>query len=454
MSEIFVVSGRPPKKSDQTQIVSGPLTDAELRATPVPITAPGTVSTANASTTPLGISATFTGTFEDISAFAYFTLTVFADQASATDGLKFDWSTDGTNIDRTEASNLSASSGRAFAITPRARYFRVRLVNGVIAQTVLRIGLVLHQNGTGLISRPLDEVLNEENLVQTVRAVLSAKPPSGNFVNIGASAAGNLNIAVAELNGTISTDNSSTATLLSGATFTGVAEEVINFASICVSVFSNVASASSGLSLQFSSDGTNWDVSYPFTVGAGTGRTFKAGIEARYFRVVYTNGGTSQASFRLQTVFSPVATKHFGVPIDTVIQANDNAQLVKSVITGVTSAGGGGYVDVKVNPSGTLETNTNIDSVGGGAVDIGIGASSAGTQRVSVSIDDIVVVLDKTTTADYFYVGKALSPATATSASSWRIIKYKSDLSETTKFADGNSNFDNIWDNRASLTYT
>lgn len=46
-------------------------------------------------------------------------------------------------------------------------------------------------------------------------------------------------------------------------------------------------------------------------------------------------------------------------------------------------------------------------------------------------------------------------PGTATSAAGWRVTK----ITETTgdyvlNFADGNNNFDNVWDNRASLSYS
>lgn len=103
--------------------------------------------------------------------------------------------------------------------------------------------------------------------------------------------------------GRVSTNNSSTATLLSGAVFTGTSDEVKNYAAIQISVISNVASATDGLSLQQSSDGTNWDITDVYTVAAATGKVFSVQPAARFFRIVYTNGGTNQASFRLQTVY-------------------------------------------------------------------------------------------------------------------------------------------------------
>ena len=52
------------------------------------------------------------------------------------------------------------------------------------------------------------------------------------------------------------------------------------------------------------------------------------------------------------------------------------------------------------------------------------------------------------------YIGEAL-PGTATSSASWSIKR----LTETGDdlvlvWADGNSDFDNIWDNRAALSYS
>ena len=55
----------------------------------------------------------------------------------------------------------------------------------------------------------------------------------------------------------------------------------------------------------------------------------------------------------------------------------------------------------------------------------------------------------------YAYLGQAL-PGALTSAPAWRIQKlvFNSGGDVTCTWADGNSNFDNVWDNRASLAYS
>jgi hypothetical protein len=51
------------------------------------------------------------------------------------------------------------------------------------------------------------------------------------------------------------------------------------------------------------------------------------------------------------------------------------------------------------------------------------------------------------------YLGKAL-PGELTSSAVWQISKINMTTGVITTWADGDSNFDNIWDNRASLTYS
>lgn len=106
----------------------------------------------------------------------------------------------------------------------------------------------------------------------------------------------------------ISLNNSSSATLLAAAAFTGTSEDVSNFSEMRISVIASHASATNGLSIQQSSDNSNWDVTDTYTIAAGTTATFVVPRQARYFRIVYTNGGTNQTSFRLQSILNRTST--------------------------------------------------------------------------------------------------------------------------------------------------
>ena len=65
-------------------------------------------------------------------------------------------------------------------------------------------------------------------------------------------------------------------------------------------------------------------------------------------------------------------------------------------------------------------------------------------------------IIDTTTTANTIYFGfVAVGSVGNTSSGIWRILRMVDSSGVLTfAFADGNTNFDNIWNNRASLTYS
>lgn len=72
-------------------------------------------------------------------------------------------------------------------------------------------------------------------------------------------------------------------------------------------------------------------------------------------------------------------------------------------------------------------------------------------------VDDVkhAVQTDAATTSNVTYIGKA-KIGSATSSTVWQIMKVDETTTDVTviTWADGNDNFDNIWDNRASLSYS
>lgn len=67
-------------------------------------------------------------------------------------------------------------------------------------------------------------------------------------------------------------------------------------------------------------------------------------------------------------------------------------------------------------------------------------------------IDTLAVRVDEAS-ATVTYVGEA-GPGAATSAAKWRIKKIDTTSGTAVTWADGNVLFDNVWDDRAALTYS
>jgi hypothetical protein len=161
-------------------------------------------------------------------------------------------------------------------------------------------------------------------------------------------------------NGTIDSGNTTQTLLGSNGVFTGDAINITEYAAINVNVVSNVPSATNGVKVEFSGDGVNWVHSHSTTYSGGAGVGYVFNCEWQFARVVYTNGATAQGSFLLQTILKVNPVKQSLYTISQAVNGNMFAELGKNVIIGETTGGGGGYVAVKVNPSGALTTESTV----------------------------------------------------------------------------------------------
>jgi hypothetical protein len=157
--------------------------------------------------------------------------------------------------------------------------------------------------------------------------------------------------------------NNTTTTPLGGAgVYTGTATDVVGYASIAVTVAADVDSAASGMQFQFcpdSSFGAENTDSHDFTLDASDSeqRRFQFPVTARYFRVKYTNGGSAQNNFDVQTILHLTNILTSIHRVGNTLTLDRSAELVRAVIAGETTAGGGSMVNVKVSPSGSLATS-------------------------------------------------------------------------------------------------
>ncbi|MEE8307076.1 MAG: hypothetical protein V3R81_07405, partial [Gammaproteobacteria bacterium] len=214
----------------------------------------------------------------------------------------------------------------------------------------------------------------------------------------------------------LSTANSTTTPLSGGATFTGTGEDCLGFASVTIQISASHDSATDGMTFQFSIDNTNWDDTYLFTYTAAEGaRRFQFPTTAQYFRLVYTNGGTPQTHFRVQTIHH---RQNVLTSIHRIID-NENpdrsAQIVKAAII-AQAAGSGDFVPIASTAGGNLKVaveefdaslpagDNNIGNVDIVTVPAPLSTTGGGTEatalRVTIANDSTgQVTIDGTVTA-------------------------------------------------------
>lgn len=151
------------------------------------------ISSVNSTTTPLGSSATFTGTGEDLLSFNEITLNLYATSSAANGTLYFEFSSDNTNWDISIPITISDPTQFVpFPLRVVARYFRVRYANGTTAQTVFRLQTIYHKGSAKHLTRTLTQSLASNEPVEVVKAILAGvDPTSGGSGNVGIVSGGN-----------------------------------------------------------------------------------------------------------------------------------------------------------------------------------------------------------------------------------------------------------------------
>lgn len=231
---------------------------------------------------------------------------------------------------------------------------------------------VTEDTATPANSRPLPtKVLNNSG-----NAVDFATEATLGFVNINteassiylgeaASGVNPFKVTAAQLDNLLSTTNSTTTNLGSNGVFTGTGVDALQYGMVQIFVRASHDSAALGLVFQASHDNITWFDTDAYNYLANTVKTYSLTPPARYFRVKFTNGAVAQTSFTLQTILKKQYTKPSSHRVGDVVSPEDDAEIVQSTIIGKTTAGGGSYVDVKVNPSGALTVDATVSSTVG-----------------------------------------------------------------------------------------
>jgi hypothetical protein len=182
--------------------------------------------------------------------------------------------------------------------------------------------------------------------------LIGGQNPSGLLNNILTDTLGNLEVAIASAGGQVVNGSSTTTPLGANATYTGVTINVLDYSQITVLSYSDQTSATNGLQIQYSQDSVNWNHAVSSTANASESTSIQSGVHGQYARIVYNNGTTPQGVFRLQTIVSPLSSLSTIKSLDANISFEDEALVVRAVLSGQSTPGV--YTDVNTSPSGSL----------------------------------------------------------------------------------------------------
>jgi hypothetical protein len=134
-------------------------------------------------------------------------------------------------------------------------------------------------------------------------------------------------VDIGDGDGFISINNSSTGTNVASGVFTGPSDVVSGFATISVFLDTDVGGT---LSMQFSTDDTNWDRAKVIEVPASGGeKPHTLTVISKHFRIVYTNGSVAQGHFRLQTIYHKSAPRELTSTSSQNVDKRDDVTLVR-----------------------------------------------------------------------------------------------------------------------------
>jgi hypothetical protein len=137
---------------------------------------------------------------------------------------------------------------------------------------------------------------------------------------------------VVDGNGLVSTNNSSTAALAGGAVFTGVADDVSEYATITLFVDTDTDGQ---VRMELSTDGSNWDRAkvFPIDQSIGNGSVHTLEVVSQYYRVVVSNDWDSatQGHLRLQSIYHKNRSSFLTASSGQRLSKIDDVQLTRVV---------------------------------------------------------------------------------------------------------------------------
>lgn len=168
------------------------------------------ICTGNSSTAVLGSAGVFTGQWQDCLDYQEVNVSIVSDQNSATNGLVFQWSADGTAVGDTDVySYYTASGGTNYTPNPAFRYFRIIFTNGSVQQTTFSLQTILRRSMTGGSFHRIDSTLKDDQDARLNITVPKLKTAANTYVSQTATTAGNAKVSIEEFETAVSDNNKS-----------------------------------------------------------------------------------------------------------------------------------------------------------------------------------------------------------------------------------------------------
>lgn len=303
-------------------------------------------STANSSISLIAGGGTFTGAWEDVGGYTNLSITIRADQDSATDGLALEYSTDGVLVDAADYYTITGSSiGVQYTVGIAAKYFRVRYTNGPTPTSVFRLQVVYHTTAPKPSSIRVEDAITGENDAELQKAVITGKTPDGLYAN-------------SQTQG-IDSSNTSNTPLNASATYRG---NWFKWSEGFVTLVSDVKSDVAGTlyidaaTVDNPVDGVDTDIAFsidvpynPIVVPVVRRNT---PLQSKWYRHRYINGSAGQSVFNISAILTTADPGSTYFPVGIMPTNNIFASQTRAIQT-IPNAAGDGF------------QNTPVDSITG-----------------------------------------------------------------------------------------
>jgi hypothetical protein len=312
----------------------------------------GGIDDGNSTTTPLSGTGVFNGTFVNTDGYVSTSIFVKSDQDSATKGVQVIHSSDGVNDERVISfSYISADNpqGIIYLIPASTKYFRMKYINGAVAQTGFTASIKFETSPQMLPTLPVNLPITDNTLANTVKSISVGQQPDGTYNNSPHDGLG----------------FSTSTPLISGATYDSGVLDMSEFTQVQTDVTSD---GSGTIDIEFIRDAAGTDVlrnlSIPYVGGSGF-KMFSAPAFTPYVRYQFTSTSSGMSDFYFDTKFTTKSISGQILGMNDFISPSMVANLGRNVLVGQEGSAGG-FNNVSVAPT-TNDSGTyhNLQVVSG-----------------------------------------------------------------------------------------